>query len=481
VIVSTIPFSRIDPGNAFARDYLVDPDRVLGRFAHDYRDPAALRTAALLDRPPGPGLGGVLAEYNRDVGGSVENAERIDDAYCVISGQQVGLLLGPAYTTYKLFTVINAARVLGDELGVDVVPVFWIESEDHDWAEVNRFIYKGRRYRLDAEAEPGTPVSRIVADPAPLLAEVKDVLDADAEAWGLVAPEPHVARWHVRSLARLVEGSGVVFVEPNLLREPMRPLAEKILASGDELDAALGVHDGPLAPPDGAYLFDATGARKRLARGAALPDTWSTDVVSRVLVQNAAFRVLAAVCGPSEVHYWSQLKPAHEALGVAMPAVLPRDGATLCDRGAVRDAGKLGLDLEAVVRGAATLPRAGDEDAVARRLRTLAGEAGQLFESLEAGSLDLPANAEKPFRRTVVRLKDDLEKLAGRIDDAREEARGAGRRRFDRILSELRPRGGLQERTHSLFPYLVRHGPVLADRLRESFDPYEFGHYLVQL
>ena len=27
------------------------------------------------------------------------------------AGQQAGLLLGPAYTTYKLFTVINAARV----------------------------------------------------------------------------------------------------------------------------------------------------------------------------------------------------------------------------------------------------------------------------------------------------------------------------------------------------------------------------------
>ena len=55
------------------------------------------------------------------------------------------------------------------------------------------------------------------------------------------------------------------------------------------------------------------------------------------------------------------------------------------------------------------------------------------------------------------------------------------RRRYDRVLKELRPRGRLQERTHSLFPYLVRHGPDLARRLRESFDPFEFGHYLVQL
>ncbi|MHC4957153.1 MAG: bacillithiol biosynthesis protein BshC [Planctomycetota bacterium] len=481
MIVTTIPFSRLGPGNPFAFDYVVEPDKVLGRFAHDYRDPGALKGSALLDRPAGPGLGKILADYNREVGGSVENAARIDDTYCVVSGQQVGLLMGPAYTTYKLFTVINAARVLSDELGVDVVPVFWVESEDHDWAEVNRFFLKDRRFRLDAEVAPGTPVSRITADPGPLLADVQEALDPDAEAWSLVAPDEHVARWHVRNLARLVEGSGVVFVEPNLLREPMRPFAERLLASDAALDAALTRHDGPLAPPDGAYLFDATGARQRLPRGAALPEKWSTDVVSRVLVQNAAFRVLAAVCGPSEIHYWSQLKDAHEALGVPMPAVLPRDGATLCDKGCVRDAAKLGLDLEAVVRGDAALPQAGAADPVALRLRTLAGEAGDLFASLEDGSLDLPPNAEKPFRRTVVRLKDDLDKLAGRIDDARAEAAGAGRRRFERVLAELRPRGGLQERTYSLFPFLVRHGPGLADELRESFDPYEFGHYLVQL
>jgi hypothetical protein len=58
---------------------------------------------------------------------------------------------------------------------------------------------------------------------------------------------------------------------------------------------------------------------------------------------------------------------------------------------------------------------------------------------------------------------------------------GAGRRRHERVLEALRPRGEPQERVHSLFPYLVRHGPGLARSLRESFDPFEFGHYLVFL
>jgi uncharacterized protein YllA (UPF0747 family) len=483
LIVSTIPWTRLDPGNALARDYLTDPGRALPLFAFDYRDPAALRPLVEAqrgrERPPLD-----LERYNAEVGGSESNARKIGRALCVISGQQVGLLYGPAYTTYKLFTVINAARVLSEELGEEVIPVFWIESEDHDFDEVNRFFWKGRRLRLDGEIPPGAAVSSIEADASSFLEQVRAEVGENEEAWALVRPESNLARWHARNLARLVAGTGVVFVEPGLLREPLRPLAERIAASPELIDASLAVETGyphKLSPPNGGYLFDAGPPRVRLPRGAPLPPAWSTDVASRVLVQNAAFPVLAAVCGPSEIHYWAQLKGAHESFGIPMPAVLPRDAATLVDVGIARDAAKLGLDLEEVVRGLATEPDVSAEDPVAGRLRRLGGEVGQLFGALDDGGLDLPPNTEKPFRRTLERLGKDLDKLAGRIDDARAEAEGAGKRRFERVLRELRPRGGLQERTHSLFPYLVRHGPGLAERLRESFDPYEFGHYLVQL
>ncbi|MHC4547940.1 MAG: bacillithiol biosynthesis protein BshC [Planctomycetota bacterium] len=479
--LATIPYSRLDPGNELARTYLVEPDRVRHLFAHGYREPRAC--APLLRQRARPSLAQALADYNREVGGSVANAARLDECHCVVSGQQVGLLFGPAYTTYKLFTTINAARVLAEELRTDVVPVFWVESEDHDWDETNRFFWKDQRLRLDADVAPGTPVGRVEADATAFLDAVRD-LCGEGEAWALVEPEGNVARWHVRNLARLTEGSGVVFVEPGLLREPMRPLAERIARAAAAIDDSLRRdtgHPRALQPSEGAYLFDATSGRRRLARGAPVPARWTTDVVSRVLVQNAAFPVLAAVCGPAEIQYWAQLKGAHEALGIEMPVVLPRDAATLVEEGIARDAARLGLDLEEVVRGAARTAAPEGPDPVADRLRRLAREAAMLGEALDQGTLELPPSTDQPFRRTVRRLRGELEKLAGRLDDARAEMKGAGKRRYARVLRELRPRGGLQERTHSLFPYLLRHGPGLAARLRDSFDPFEFGHYLVQL
>ena len=78
-------------------------------------------------------------------------------------------------------------------------------------------------------------------------------------------------------------------------------------------------------------------------------------------------------------------------------------------------------------------------------------------------------------------MEEDLERLAVRLDDARQDEAGVGRKRFERLMTALRPRGQPQERTLSLFPFLLRHGPQLAQQLQAAFDPYEFGHYLVRL
>jgi len=54
----------------------------------------------------------------------------------VVTGQQVGLFSGPAYTIFKALTAVRMAQELTGR-GIPAVPVFWLATEDHDLAEVD--------------------------------------------------------------------------------------------------------------------------------------------------------------------------------------------------------------------------------------------------------------------------------------------------------------------------------------------------------
>src|SRR5437899_11832017 len=53
-----------------------------------------------------------------------------------VTGQQVGLFSGPAYTIYKALTVIRLAEKSTKNCK-PAVAIFWLATEDHDFAEVN--------------------------------------------------------------------------------------------------------------------------------------------------------------------------------------------------------------------------------------------------------------------------------------------------------------------------------------------------------
>src|SRR6266513_2748580 len=67
-------------------------------------------------------------------------------AVAVVTGQQVGLFSGPAYTVYKALTAAKLARDLMAR-GIPAVPIFWLATEDHDFAEINHAWVFDRQHR----------------------------------------------------------------------------------------------------------------------------------------------------------------------------------------------------------------------------------------------------------------------------------------------------------------------------------------------
>src|SRR5579872_4483557 len=145
-MMQPIPFSDLPFFSELYCDY-VNAVSSLKKFYNGYfRSPED--TAAQIERLrnrayPREKLAGILARQNKDFGAGKKTFANIEklrepNTYAVVTGQQVGLLGGPLYTVYKTITTLQLCASLREQYhGSNFIPVFWLESEDHDFDEAN--------------------------------------------------------------------------------------------------------------------------------------------------------------------------------------------------------------------------------------------------------------------------------------------------------------------------------------------------------
>jgi bacillithiol biosynthesis cysteine-adding enzyme BshC len=372
---------------------------------------ALARAVARARRPLAPEVHRALVAQNARLAASPARDAHLEalgrGAAAVVTGQQVGLFLGPLYTLHKAASAVVLARALTAQTGTPVVPVFWLQTEDHDLAEIASVAVPSGP-RVATLAVPVDAANRIAIAHCRLPAEIDGCLDALSEAiaegQGGRPPGPHAAehlarlRRHYRPgapwaeafagvLAELFAPEGLVLVDP---REPAlaqavapvharaladaAPIAAALIASDAELARAgfaISVHVRPGAPlsffhPEGPHgprvrLEPAAGGpgdgdrfvecgrtathgRAELAAAlAADPLRFSTSALLRPIAQDTLLPTAAYVGGPGEVAYFAQLPPLYRAFDRPLPAIVPRARFRIVDERARRLLDRLGL------------------------------------------------------------------------------------------------------------------------------------------
>src|SRR5678815_5358324 len=123
--------------SALFADVLYHPDRVERFYDYPHRGLEAYQNAASqIDLEPDRRAALIDALLKRNPPSPALDRLAQPGTVAVVTGQQVGLFSGPAYTIYKALTAAKLAARLTSE-GVPAVPVFWLATEDHDFAEVD--------------------------------------------------------------------------------------------------------------------------------------------------------------------------------------------------------------------------------------------------------------------------------------------------------------------------------------------------------
>ncbi len=521
-------------------DYAFDYQKVAPLYAGNPALPAAWGEAIArrqASRTSTTGIAAILAAQQDRRGAPAparEAAARLADrqTVAVVTGQQAGAFGGPLYTLLKAITAIQLARRVSAEQGAAVVPVFWVDAEDHDWDEVRACTV------LDAEFQPRTVT---LAEPEgagelPVAALTLDArISASLDALAAALPQTDFSAMVTASLAaayqpgtgmatafaRWIEGllgpHGLVVFEsadqaakalarPVFIRELRAPgRTSELAAEAGERLAALGHQPQVVPQPDSLALFHLNSGRRAIRRqddhfliaetavtAEALvreaedtPAHFSPNVLLRPIVQDTLFPTICYVAGPSELAYLGQLAGVYEHFSLPMPLMFPRGSATLIDSPTTRFLGKYDFPLQDL--------RPQDESALNRLLESqLPPEVEQSLKdadqairtSLQRVIEAMPAldpTLAGAARTTVSKMEHDLRALHGKVISAAKRRDDTLRRQFSRAQAQIFPLGHAQERTLGVVFFLNRYGPALVDRLLEEL-PLEMGqHWLVTI
>jgi bacillithiol biosynthesis cysteine-adding enzyme BshC len=447
-----------------------------------------------------------------------QNLDRLQrGAVAVVAGQQAGLLTGPAYTIHKAATAIAVAREL-TRRGLDAVPVFWMATEDHDLAEVNRSIWldDGTLHELrvsPSATEAGRSVGAIplgsaaaaVARQAISLLKGPDAGAIAAMLAEALRPGETFGSSFAKLLARIFYGRGLILLDPAapeihrlaapLLRSAIASAAhwnEQVLARNQALERA-GFHVQVKVTEASTALFlhvqgKRTALRLRAGQFVAAhlafsaeqlveeldrrPEDFSANALFRPVLQDSLLPTAAFVAGPAEIAYLAQSAVLYQDVLGRMPVVLPRAGFTLVEPHVARILKKYGLTPEAVITGAASVRRrieaaslpqslAGrfeeGEKEMRARLRRLAPALGKLDRTL-LGAL----------RTGERKMLYQWRKLRQKAERAHSQRGNLVERHTHVLLHSLFPHHAPQERSLCMLPLLARHGLRLLDTLEQA-------------
>lgn len=485
-------------------------------------------------RPIAPAVLETLRAQNSAFGASatrnVQLAKLSAGARVVVTGQQVGLFLGPLYTLYKAASAIQLAQLMERETGIPVVPVFWLQTEDHDLPEI------ARSHVPRAGAAPFVIGPAIAHDNRRSIAHVQlpdeiahcnELLQRELQQH-LHAPE-HLARvarhYHPGQswgnafaglLAELFEPEGLLLLDPRdpvLARESAwvhrfafehaselehalhgqsRALSHAGFASTVRLrpGSPLSFYhpEGPLGPrtrlqhEGDHYTVPRSHQRHSLSElMSALerdPLYFSSSALLRPIVQDALLPTAAYVGGPAELAYYAQLPALYKAFKLEPSMVAPRARFRLIEPKAARLLERLELSASDLAHDEAkllTLLAAQDPERISAD-HFEHGLQRRLADALATALQDLPEDLTHELERHIDKTRSKVSTSAKKLSER--YATALARRDPQRVsdLHQLKqllfPDGAPQERSYGFSYYAARFGErPLIERILAALDP----------
>jgi bacillithiol synthase len=526
-----LPFSSIPQTTPLFLDFLHHFDKVREFYARPpglcdwwkdelerIRCPQARRqqVAAVLDR------------QNRRLGSgskTLENIQRLrNGAPAVVTGQQVALFGGPMFVVLKALTAVLLAEKAG------AVPVFWLATEDHDFAEVNFVNLPATDHLETFTVTPphlqNAPVGTI-AFPEEIAAMLQRLEQqfGTSEILGFLQesyrPGETFGTAFGRFYAQALSDYGIVLLDPSdpELHQIAAPVYRDALIKSSELNhdlaerelqlerdgydaqvkvtpshtlcfyvsqgARLPVRHAPSGQDGFAIGEEKIGHDDLIAEVEKHPERFSANVLLRPVIQDYLLPTLCYTGGPSEIAYFAQVEVVYRSLLGRVTPVAPRVSATVIEPRQAKLLQRYQMTLADAFRGPEKLREQVSARALPQSILTsFDGAASHLeqaialiedpLKKLDPTLVDAAQNAANKMRYQLQGLRDKA---------ARAEARKNTelQRHADELSTLLYPNRNLQEREVGSAYFLLKYGQGLTQQLKTKLSISCLDHQVVEL
>ena len=429
--------------------------------------------------------------------------------FTITTGHQLNLFSGPVFFVYKILQTIKTCSFLKDSFPeFNFVPVYWMASEDHDFAEINHFKTENNYYEINEKS--GGAVGRIPLSDTFFISEFeKEFKDfVFGTELILMLKEAYKAGNTLTQaiqilVNRLFSEFGLLILDGDskeLKTQMKETFKDELLnfslykESKEKIDFLTEKYGKVQVNPREINLFYLTDTRDRIDFDGNQyiivdknktftkeeifeelennPEKFSPNAVMRPVYQEMILPNLAYIGGNAEIMYWLELKDYFKKINLPFPILIPRNSMLFLNQKTLGKIEKLALKTEDFFQNftAITNNKILDDNEILRLLEEKESQLMLQFSDLKA----IAETTEKSFGNMVkaeeVRQMKSFKRMKKRLLHAEKIKQREMLERLENLFLDVHPSKNWQERVYNFSVFFADHGNAWLETCLEEMQ-----------
>jgi bacillithiol biosynthesis cysteine-adding enzyme BshC len=440
-----------------------------------------------------------------------ENIESLKsvNTFTITTGHQLNLFSGPVFFVYKIFqTIKTCTNLKGKFPDYNFVPVYWMASEDHDFAEINHFKTENSYYEINEKS--GGAVGRIKINDTYFISEFEKEFKDSIFGTELILmlKEAYKAGNTLTEaikilVNRLFSEFGLLILDGDSkeLKNQVKEIFKDELinfslnkSSKEKVNFLTDKYSKVQVNPREINLFYLSDTRDRIDFDGEnyfivdtdrkftkeeildelenFPEKFSPNALMRPVYQEKVLPNLAYIGGNAEIMYWLELKDYFAKINIPFPILIPRNSMLFIKEKTLGKIEKLDLNIEDFFQNFTKITNAKilDNNAVLESLELQENLIINNFSELKS----LAETTERSFGNMVkaeeVRQLKSFKRLKKRLLHAEKIKQNELLERLETLFLDVHPAKTWQERIFNFSVFFADYGYEWLETIVEEME-----------